>query len=134
MTRYKTHMGKPKVINALRKLLLETDLESLLTFLHRIGVNYTIRGNTRSKHHDLFECRIFIQQVADGQVTTVREYVGGCPPSQEGSQVRYAVVDAMAQFLIHEEHDFHDYVGGGPRGREANEARKAETAPHPISC
>ncbi len=97
-----------KTVTPLRKLLCELDVEALLTFLGRIGVPFTLSCHFRSRHRQLYECRIFIQERADsGEYRTVREYIATAN-EPKGNSARTVMANALARFLIGEQCDFHN--------------------------
>lgn len=104
--------SRQKIATALSKFLLGVPLEDILHFLKSIGVHYSITGMSYSHHSiDEFVCRIFIQQgryIKGDHVVNVAEYTG-----TSRSQIKRAVCNSFADFLINEDHenrDYHDYV------------------------
>jgi hypothetical protein len=91
-----------KVVGALQKLLMETELEDLLSFLHELHLQYTVTVSPKGN----FVCRLFKNKRIDGEDTQVFSYDGGSNQS-----VRAAVCDAIADFLIRERNtDYHEWV------------------------
>ena len=95
-----------KVITPLGRMLLTAPMDRLTEMLTQLGVRYSICGNIRSPEkgfgHHL--CTIFIQDRVCGETKTVRQYT-----STSGKTAKQALVSAMANFLINEDHAFHDY-------------------------
>ena len=54
--------SEAKVVTALGRFLMDTPLETLLAFLHKIGVQYSISGNVPSGvRQGYFRCKIFLR-------------------------------------------------------------------------
>ena len=100
--------GNRKVVSALQKFLLEIPLQDMLEFLKTIGVHYSLVGMSYSKYvENEFVFRIFIQQgtgFSGKNVKNVAEYIG-----TSRFEMKLAVCNAFADFLINEDHDGHDY-------------------------
>lgn len=101
-----------RVVSALDRFLMEVEMEKLINFLESLKVQYSISYNRKAnkdkyRHH----CKIYVQELIDGNVTTIREYFGSHQTS-----TKFAVCDALAQFLLYEEDDYHEYdaMMGGP--------------------
>ena len=103
-------------VTALRKFLLENQLETLFGFIDSLGVNVSLstEGLTKAKKENRkrkYLCRIYIQEgesIKGRDVQTVREYCG----SNHGKGIKPAVCDALAKFFIAEAIDFHSYKEG----------------------
>lgn len=88
------------VVTALHKLLIETRLESLLEFLQRLKVRFTLTTTDKG----LYVCRVFKQANIDGQVTTLEDFTQG------GKTPHAAMVNAIALLLAAADGDYHDYM------------------------
>ena len=95
--------GQRMVVTALHKLLIETSLERLYEFLHRLHMRVTVTTTDKG----LYVCRVFKQENIDGEVRTVESY------SQGGKTPHAAIVNAIADFLAFSDGDFHDYMNAG---------------------
>ena len=105
--------GDRQIVSALRKLLSDTKLEDLFTFMHRIYVPITLSCHFKSKHRRAFECRVFVQERNElGCYETVREYTSSFMEGEPGGSARHVVSDAIARFLIGEQRDFHEFERG----------------------
>lgn len=88
------------VVTALHKLLVDTSLESLLHFLQRLRIRFTLTTTDKG----LYVCRVFKQANLDGEVTTVEQYAQG------GKTPHSALVNAISDFLACSYGDYHNYL------------------------
>ena len=82
-----------RTISPLRRLLMSSNLDGLLGFLHQTNVRYVL--NRQANGH--YEMSIF----KDGML----KY-----RASSGKSCKSAVADCLAQFLTGEQKDFHGYM------------------------
>jgi hypothetical protein len=81
-----------KAISPLRRLLMNSSVDGLLDFLHQMNVQYVLKRDPNG-HYDM---KIF----RDGMMRY---------QAASGKSAKSAVADALAQFLVGEQKDFHGY-------------------------
>lgn len=81
-----------RTISPLRRLLMASDLDSLLAFLHQTNTRFTLRRGENG-HYDMTIFR-------DGMLRY---------EAASGKSARSAVADSLAKFLSGEQRDFHEY-------------------------
>ena len=82
-----------KSISPLRRLLMSSDLDGLLGFLHQTNVRYVL--NRQANGH--YEMSIFREGMLRYRAAS-------------GKSCKSAVADCLAQFLVGEQKDFHGYM------------------------
>ena len=83
-----------KNITALQHFLAENSLESLLLYMSKLKIKYTIRGNQSESN---FECILFREGMP--------EYRGA-----SGTSVKVAIAEALARFFANENKDYHEFM------------------------
>lgn len=81
-----------KAVSPLKRLLMITDLEHLLSFLHQLGIQYTISRQIKGHYYAAI--------YREGMV----RYQSSSPNSPKS-----ALCDALAAFLVGEKKDYHEY-------------------------
>lgn len=82
-----------KTISPLRRLLMDSSTDALLAYLHQMDVHYVLRRE-QNGHYGMKIMR-------DGMLRY---------EAASGSSAKSAIADAIAQFLMGEKKDFHDYI------------------------
>lgn len=90
----KTSKNEGKVIQPLKKLLMDTPLDELVYFIQKLHLRFSFTGGGKIGAH--YCARIF----GDGLLN----YYGTSTNSPKD-----AICSSLAKFLIHENHDIHDY-------------------------
>lgn len=109
-----------KVVTALNHFLAESSMDDLLDFLRDLHVQFTL--TVTNKGHYSF--RIF-QLITNGGSAENRFSYDGAHPNNP----RYAIVSALAKFLIFQNGDFHDFILGDWPDMEAHRQKMAKTQP-----
>ena len=82
-----------KKVSALQKLLMDVPFESLLSFLHRTHLDFTLTRGKKRGHEYWAEIR------GEGQVSY---------SASSTNSARAALCDALAKLLVLHDGDFHD--------------------------
>lgn len=81
-----------KSISPLRRLLMASDLDSLLAFLHQMKIQFVLKRESNGH----YEMNIFGHGILQYRASS-------------GRSAKSAVADALAKFLTGEQKDFHQY-------------------------